>query len=135
MLSPAVPYAALTLLVFLPFSATEVPLYSVSGWSEANPCAQSCASKVSSTWSINLRCRASDPASCICTLGPLTTVAGKAHLCASESCSGYAGYSMDPERARMIITEYCQSNSPVTVGTPISVSATSLMSELNDLSS
>ncbi len=81
----------------------------VSLWSQVDSCAQSCASSASSYFSSSLGCSGNDLyTSCLCP--SLTSLGGAAHSCASISCTAFASYEGDPERARAIVSELCWSN-------------------------
>ena len=92
----------------------------VSLWSQVDSCAQSCASSASSYFSSSLGCSGNDLyTSCLCP--SLTYLGGAAHFCASISCTAFASYEGDPERARAIVSELCWSNMGAA---PATVSAT-----------
>ena len=89
----------------------DVPLTEIAIWSSLDSCAQSCAISASNAFSIKNACPDTDPASCICNVAPaVSNVAGKAHVCASNSCKP----TNDPPRARLALTSYCLSNGIVT---------------------
>jgi len=94
----------------LSFVGGEVALEQILFWTTIDACARSCASSVSSFFSSSLGCPSTDPNSCLCSGGPLTYLGGRAHQCASTSCTAFASYSEDPERARVALTIYCSVN-------------------------
>jgi hypothetical protein len=90
---------------------TEISLQQLSSWTQIDACAQSCALSASSVFSRLFSCSSSDPASCICNAAPaVSAVAGSGHQCAVTSCTAFASYSDDPERARMVLSSYCWAN-------------------------
>lgn len=91
----------------------------VSLWSQVDSCAQSCASSASSFFAQSWGCSGDDLYTCLCT--SVTLVGGAAHVCASKSCTAFASYEADPERARAIVSELCWSNM---ADAPATVSAT-----------
>jgi hypothetical protein len=98
----------------------------VSIWSQVDLCAQSCASSASSYFSSSLGCSGDDLyASCLCP--SLTFLRDAAHSCASVSCTAFASYAVDAERARAIVSQLCWSN---IADAPATVSATGQYSTL-----
>ncbi len=99
------------LVIFIPTTTAsdQTPLQDVSGFNISEPCVQDCAISASNAYSSSFSCPSSGPASCICNAGgTMALVAATAHSCAITSCPASA--SSDPERARTLLTGYCESN-------------------------
>jgi hypothetical protein len=104
------PFLFLYSTIFIAFGAGEISLQQIPIWTEIDACAQSCALSASSYFSSSLQCPGADPDSCLCTLGPTTSLAGLAHVCASKSCTSFPSYNADPERTRAALSIYCEAN-------------------------
>jgi hypothetical protein len=98
----------LIIIFFIPAVAAEIALTALPFWTSADPCAQSCAFFLSSSYSASASCPPKDVAGCLCPSAE-HSVASVAHDCAT-ACATSSTYSGAPAYARDLISSYCQAN-------------------------
>ena len=99
----------LIIIFLIPAVAAEIALTALPLWTSADPCAQSCAFFLSSSYSASASCPPKDVAGCLCPSAG-HSVASVAHECAATTCWTSSTYSEAPAYARVLISSYCQAN-------------------------
>lgn len=98
-----------------PGAAAELALSQLPLWVKAGQCAQSCASAISSEYSIALGCPQAHAAACLCSLRPVSLFADAADACCRVSCNGAASAYTATDYAgqygcQYLISSYCEVN-------------------------
>ena len=114
-------------LYFLVLVSAEYPITEIPEYLGVLSCAQDCIRAVSSTYSSILECPESNPAACLCSLGPETILQSAVEYCYKSSCTvtatwGATGSNLETpymlNSAETVIASYCQVNGYTTPTVP-----------------
>jgi hypothetical protein len=99
--------ASCVIFFFVHPITAEIALTALPLWTSADPCARSCASSVSQSYSASASCPTNDPAGCECSTAG-HSLAAVAHDCAAKTCR--PTYTEAPPYARLLFSTYCATN-------------------------
>jgi len=116
---------ALHITFILAGGTSITPLQSLTAWSGAPACVQSCVAPVSYTYLYKYSCYYGNPATCLCpassnNISPSSTISSVITSCATASCTG----PVDAFSAAMLWSDYCVANVNDAPGTEVVLTAT-----------